>query len=167
MRKDKKILFDEIYRTNKDKIYRLCLGFLGNTIEADDLFQEILIKVWNNLDGFRNESKVSTWIYRVATNTALMYVNKKKRVLSKTSNTPVENLKIENPEYKEDQQIKINQLYKTISQLKEINKIIITLVLEGCSYEEISDITGLTVNHVGVKVNRIKNQLKKKLNRHE
>ena len=164
MRKNKQQFFDEIYQENKDKVYRLCLGFLGDSMEADDLFQEILIKIWNNLDGFRNESKISTWIYRVATNTALMYVNKKTRVQKNKAQIPVVNLMIPEKENREETKEKIQQLYQTISQLKEINKIIITLVLEGCSYEEIAEITGLTINHVGVKVNRIKSELKKKLN---
>jgi len=69
---NKEQLFKQTYEQSKDKIYRLCLGFAGNNSDADDLFQEVFIKVWNNLETFRNESSINTWIYKIATNTALL-----------------------------------------------------------------------------------------------
>ena len=73
---NKEEFFEQTYNRLKDKIYRLCLGFMGNTSDADDLFQEVLIKVWSNLDNFREESSINTWVYRITTNTALMSINK-------------------------------------------------------------------------------------------
>lgn len=87
--------FKHIYDQSKDKIYRLCLGFMGNPIDADDLFQEILIKVWNNLDGFREESNINTWVYRVATNTALHFINRNTKSKKRISPIEIENLKTE------------------------------------------------------------------------
>jgi len=76
--KNKEQEFKQIYEQSKDKIYRLCLGFMGNKTDADDLFQEVLIKIWKNLKTFRNDSNINTWIYRITTNTALLTLNRKK-----------------------------------------------------------------------------------------
>jgi RNA polymerase sigma factor (sigma-70 family) len=77
--KEKRELFNQVYQDNKELIFRLCRGFLGPGPEAEDLFQEIFLKVWNNLESFRGQSKVSTWIYRIGTNTALLYRKRKAR----------------------------------------------------------------------------------------
>ena len=163
MKSKKDQLFESVYRQNKDKLYRLCMGFTGNTSEADDLFQEIQLKIWNNLDSFRNESSISTWTYRVATNTALLYVNRRKRSQNKIASLKPEQLELKQEEIKIPEKCQISQLHRAIAQLKEIDRIIITLLLEKHSYQEIASITGLPANHIGVKINRIKKQLKKKL----
>ena len=75
--KNKEKQFKEVYNKSKDKIYRLCLGFMGNNSDADDLFQEVIIKVWNSLESFRKHSNVTTWIYRITTNTALLTLNRR------------------------------------------------------------------------------------------
>ena len=160
---NKQKYFEEVYDANKDKIYRLCMGFTGNAVNADDLFQEIVLKIWTKLDSFRKESAISTWIYRVATNTALVYVNKKNKAAKNISNTMPEALAIQHVERDVSKEHQLNQLHRAIAQLKEIDRIIITLVLEECSYKEIANITGLNINHVGVKVNRIKTNLKNKM----
>lgn len=155
--------FEEVYEVNKDKIYRLCLGFTGNPVDADDLFQETVIKIWHNLDGFRHQSQVSTWIYRVATNTALLYTHRKKRLDNKLTQITSKQSDIEAQEMDLTNEQQINQLHQAIAKLKEIDRIIISLVLEGNSYQEIAEITGLKANNIGVKVNRIKKQLKRYL----
>lgn len=161
--KNKEQKFKQVYEKSKDKIHRLCLGFMGNKADADDLFQEVLIKVWNNLDTFRNESNINTWIYRITTNTALLTINRKTKLNKKEVgylNLPNYEQETSNPTAKEQE---IKKLYKAISLLKEIDRIIIGLVLENCSYEEISNITGLKISNVGVRINRIKKSLIKKL----
>ena len=164
MKNDKQTYFKEIYQANKDKIYRLCLGFTGNVTDADDLLQEVLLKVWNNLDGFKGESKIETWVYRVATNTALLFVNRKKRSQNKWNETQSEQLIFKTEDHDPTIDLQINQLYEAISKLKEIDRIVISLLLEDKSYKEISEITGLQANHIGVKINRIKKDLKKLMN---
>lgn len=162
--KNKEQKFKKVYEQSKDKVYRLCLGFMGNKTDADDLFQEVLIKVWNNLDTFRNESNIDTWIYRITTNTALLTLNRKTRLTKKEieyqPNIPhyeTENLN------STDKEQEVKKLYKAISLLKEIDRIIIGLLLENCSYNDISNITGLKTSNVGVRINRIKKILSKKL----
>lgn len=158
---NKEKYFEQIYQEQKDKIYRLCLGFMGNKNDADDLFQEVLIKVWKGLDSFRQESSVHTWVYRIATNTALQSINKSKSTEKKL--LPI-GLKTEVDTVDEpDKQIQISKLYKAISTLKEIDRIIIGLLLEENSYKEIAEITGIEVSNVGVRINRIKKKLMTKI----
>ncbi len=161
---DKERYFKKVYNENKDKIYRLCLGFVGNKFDADDLLQEISIKIWDNLETFKGNSNISTWVYRIATNTAILFSKKRsKKYLNQTSLFP-EEIQGEPAEpdiaEKEHQTIK---LYETIATLKEMDRIIITLVLEGKSYKGIASITGLNLSNVGVRINRIKKSLTQKL----
>lgn len=161
---DQKRKFKEIYEQSKDKIYRLCLGFKGNESDADDLFQEVYIKVWNNLHSFRNESNINTWIYRIATNTAILSSNKtaKSKEQIRLFKLESEKLGVENnqPDYSDKE---ITELQKAISSLKEKDRIIISLLLEQNSYTEIAEIVGISVSNVGVKINRIKKVLKEKM----
>jgi len=133
-------------------------------MDADDLFQDISIKIWQNLDSFRQESSIDTWIYRVATNTALLYVRKKNKAHQKSSMMTVETDLIElDSDATHDIEDDLIHLYKSISSLKEMDRIVISLVLEGHSYLEISDITGISVSNVGVKISRIKKALAAKM----
>lgn len=153
--------FKELLAENKAMIYRLCYGYLYNKEEIEDLFQEILINIWNSLDKFRNESKISTWIYRIAVNSALMYNKKEQKLKSVFTKFEIEHSdkrEDDTHEYqeKEDQ---IQKLRKAIAQLKKQDRLIISLVLEGMKYEEISEVMGLTMSNVGVRINRIKTNL--------
>lgn len=160
----KEEFFEQTYNSLKDKIYRLCLGFMGNRSDADDLFQEVLIKIWNNLDNFREESSINTWVYRIATNTALMSINKINKSESKHTNLLPDNLKNEISQVNESfQQDKVKKLYQAISSLKEVDRIVISLLLEDNSYKEIANITGISISNVGVKINRIKKTLSTKM----
>lgn len=161
---NKEQFFEQTYNDLKDKIYRLCLGFMGNRSDADDLFQEVLIKIWKNLDNFRKESSINTWVYRITTNTALMSLNKINKSKSKHTNLLPDNLKNEMSQVNESlQEDKTKKLYQAISSLKEIDRIIISLLLEGNSYKEIANITGINISNVGAKINRIKKILSKKI----
>ncbi|SFW47590.1 RNA polymerase sigma factor [Cellulophaga fucicola] len=162
--KNKEQKFKKVYEQSKDKVYRLCLGFMGNKIDADDLFQEVLIKVWNNLDTFRNESNIDTWIYRITTNTALLTLNRKTKLKKKEIDYQPNIPHYESDNLNStDKEQEVKKLYKAISSLKEIDRIIIGLLLENCSYDDISNITGLKTSNVGVRINRIKKTLSKKL----
>ncbi len=74
--KEKEKLFSEIYTSFKAKIHRICNGFIYEKEQVDDLFQEIMINIWNSLERFRGDSQIGTWIYKVAVNTALLYKQK-------------------------------------------------------------------------------------------
>ncbi|WP_408039242.1 RNA polymerase sigma factor [Tenacibaculum amylolyticum] len=161
---NKEDYFKQVYATSKNKIYRLCLGFMGNANDADDLFQEVLIKVWNNLNSFRQESSIETWMYRITTNTALLTLNRKNKLQQKKTAYQTDFPHQELGEVQAtDTEQEVKKLYAAISSLKEMDRIIIGLVLENCSYTDIANITGLTTSNVGVRINRIKKTLTKKL----
>ncbi|MGQ1908249.1 RNA polymerase sigma factor [Marinifilum sp. RC60d5] len=162
---NKKAKFKNVYENSKDKIYRLCLGFTGNKMDADDLFQEVYIKVWNNLESFRDESNINTWIYRIASNTAIVFVSKQTKLSNKNDQIEVENMILVNDNSESLYSDKmIVKLYQTISNLKEKDRIIISLLLEKNSYSEIAEIIGMNISNVGVRISRIKKTLTKKMN---
>jgi len=127
--------------------------------DRNDLFQEIIAQLWKSYPSFRNESKVSTWMYRVGLNTAITSFRKNKRRPDQNS-LSVENFQMadENPEYETEENIK--QLHRAVTQLTGVEKSIVLLFLENKKYEEIAEITGITQNYVRVKMNRIKKKLK-------
>lgn len=148
--------FDKLYEEFSGRIYKLCLSYSGNYLFADDLHQETWIAVWNSLPKFRNESKIGTWIYRIAINTCLVGLKKEKNKDDNSENILAKMVHEESS----DNTGEINRLYECISKLKENERIIITLVLEEKSYEEIAEITGITENNLRVKIHRIKKELK-------
>lgn len=154
--------FDHLYEEFSPRIYKLCLGYSGDKLFADDLHQETWIAVWNSLPKFRNESKIGTWIYRIAINTCLTGIRK---VKNKADNSEAILSKLIDEET-QDNSKEINRLYESISQLKENERIIITLVLEEKPYEEIAEITGITENNLRVKIHRIKKELYEKYTSH-
>jgi RNA polymerase sigma-70 factor (ECF subfamily) len=128
--------------------------------DFDDLYQEMLINIWKGYNNFKGDSKLSTWVYRVALNTALTF----KRDNSKHNKNEkwVHHFDIpdthSNKEVEETER-KIKRLYEAIGKLKADQKAIILLYLDKKSYDEISEITGLSESNVGVKINRIKKKL--------
>ena len=164
MKSQKELKFEALYQSHKDKVYRLCLGFLKEKELANDLFQEILIKIWRHLDSFKGESEISTWIYRIAYNTALTFSAREKKKGEKQTEIP-ENLELSEPEnYSQEQEIRIKMLYQAISELPELDRVIATLLLENTPYKTIAEISGISENYVAVKINRIKAALTQKLN---
>ena len=127
----KEAAFKQIYQANSKKIYHLCYGYMGDDDAANDLLQETFLKVWQNLDKFRNQAMISTWIYRIAVNTCLTYLRSEKRQ-AKDELTPfiAENKK----EDLSDKNEQVALLYKCISKLEESERIIITLFLDEVPY---------------------------------
>jgi RNA polymerase sigma-70 factor, ECF subfamily len=161
---DKNALFKQILAENKDRIYRICCAYEHDSDERDDLYQEIMINVWKNLEKFEGRSAISTWIYRIAVNTSLLHV--KKAAKKKSSHTAIDEKTLVIPDSGErEEKIKlgtqIEKLYESISKLPQIDRLIISMVLDDLSYKEIAEVTGMTVSHTGVKINRIKKELGK------
>ncbi|HSF56141.1 MAG TPA: sigma-70 family RNA polymerase sigma factor [Algoriphagus sp.] len=164
MKSPKELQFEALYQRHKDKVYRLCLGFVREKEAANDLFQEILIKIWWNLESFKGESEISTWIFRIAYNTALTFSAREKKKDENHTEIP-ENLDLSEPEnYHSEQEIRIQLLYQAINELPELDRVIATLLLENTPYKTIAEISGISENYVAVKVNRIKAALTQKLN---
>ncbi|WP_192350612.1 RNA polymerase sigma factor [Algoriphagus sp. Y33] len=163
MKESKELKFEQLYKFHKDKIFRLCLGFIKDRELAQDLFQEILIKIWKHLDSFRSDSDISTWIYRVAYNTAITFSAKEKNTSDQTD-FPI-GMDLAEPENtSQEQEVQLQQLYIAINSLSETERVIATLLLENTPYRKIAEVTGISENYVAVKVNRIKSSLTQTLN---
>lgn len=163
---DKNTLFKQVLDENKDRIYRICCAYERNSADRDDLYQEILINIWNNLEKFEGRSAISTWIYRIAVNTSLMHVKKESRRSNFNNELDENSLSIaesssEEREEKINTGAKIDKLYECINRLPSLDKLIISMVLDDLSYKEIAEVTGMTVNNTGVRINRIKKELLK------
>lgn len=152
--------FEEIYSMYSPQIFRVCMGYVNDHDQAKDLTQETFIAVWRNLSSFRNESKISTWIFRIATNNCLRAIEKNKRV------TKVD-LPFDLPAmHEETQEEKLTFLYNCIAELEEVDRIIISLVLEDVPQAEIASIVGLSTGNIRVKIHRIKEKLAIKFRDH-
>lgn len=153
--------FETIYKTYWKKVFRLCLGYVNNYDMAQDMAQETFISVWKQLSNFRNEASVGTWVYRIATNTCLRQIEKNKR--TKTVELPIQ--------FKEELFVSIEPqiqlLYRFISELSELDRIIISLELEEIKQSEIAQIVGLSESNVRVRIHRIKERLTKKFKEYE
>ncbi len=151
--------FLEIVKNNQGIIHKVCGIYCDNEDDRNDLVQEILAQLWKSFPSFRNESKFTTWMYRVALNTAITSFKKNKR---KPDNTPLtyQNFLIADDGNASEKEEHLRLLRDAVSKLTGIEKSIILLYLEDKNYEDIAEITGITQNYVRVKMNRIKKKLK-------
>ncbi len=141
-------------------LHKVCNLYCFSLQDKQDLFQEIIIQVWKSYPGFRGEAKFSTWLYRIALNTAISDLRKqKKRVTGRdTSSFPAG---LEEGSYDQEQEEQLQQLYAAIGQLTEVEKALVMLYLEDKSYDEMEEILGINQNNLRVKMNRIKEKLRK------
>ena len=149
--------FVSMIQANERIIYKVCYMYTTQRNTLNDLYQEVVLNLWKAFPNFRSECKISTWIYRIALNTCISFIRKDKNVPEIISLT----LDYDRIDDKDDTEIMLKQLYKLINQLGPLEKSIILLYLENKSYEEISEITGLTVTNVATRLNRIKEKLRK------
>jgi RNA polymerase sigma-70 factor, ECF subfamily len=147
---------EEVYTVYWKKIFRLCMGYVNNYDQAQDLAQETFIIAWQQLPKFRGEASIGTWIFRIASNHCLRQIERDKRYPK--AYWPVD-LKEEMRESLEPQ---IQKLYRFISELAETDRIIISLELEDIKQAEIASIVGLSEANVRVKIHRIKEKLSQK-----
>lgn len=148
--------FARIVRENKRRIYTVCYMFSKDSEQVNDLFQDILINIWNGLKSFEGEKHLGTWIWKVSLNTCINYTKKKKREIPTLPLDVTFNLY----EDTDDDSMQIKQLYNRINRLGFIDRSIILMWLENMSYEEIGSILGITANNVSVKLVRIREKLK-------
>ena len=158
--------FLQIITENQGIIHKVCSIYCDLEEDRRDLFQEILVQLWKSYPSFRSESKFSTWMYRVALNTAITSFKKDKRQPDK-SGVQYENLQLAEELYDSIAEDQIRMLNQAVSNLTGIEKSIILLFLVDKKYEEIAEITGITQNYVRVKMNRIKKKLKLLMNQEE
>jgi len=149
--------FIKLIKENEGIIYKITRIYTNNQESQKDLYQEIVYQLWKAFNAFKGNSKVSTWMYRIALNTALIHLKIKKKG---GYSVPLEGIVLKQESYDPLFEERLEVLYANIGNLGDVDKGIIFLFLEGKKYEEISLITGLTTSNVGTRMIRIKDKLK-------
>jgi RNA polymerase sigma factor (sigma-70 family) len=159
---DSQTEFIRIIQENEGLIYKVTKVYTNSKEDGQDLFQEIVYQLWKSFGSFRNESKISTWMYRIALNTAIAHLNKAK---SKKDHVPVDDWMLNTTDPAENLMAEQSEvLFTLIKKLSEIEKAVILLHLEGKTYDEIAAITGFTSSNVGTRLARIKQKLISQIN---
>ena len=158
-------LNDEFLRNlnqHKGIIHGVCNSYFDDPNDRQDIFQEIVYQLWKSFPSFNNKSKFSTWMYKVALNTAILHIRKGERTIHKE---PLSDVFLEIAAVKENSSLDddMRMLYAAINTLSDVDKAIIVLHLEEYNYEEIAAITGITKTNVSVRLVRIRKKLEEKL----
>ena len=155
--------FVQLINEHQALIHKVCNLYGHNMPDREDLFQEIVIQLWKAYPKFRGESKFSTWLYRIALNTAISGLRKQKNHITslEPERLPVE---IHDEAYNTQREEQLQQMYSAIRQLSEVERALVMLYLEDKSYEEMEDILGINQNNLRVKMNRVKEKLRKLTN---
>lgn len=153
--------------TNLEKhqniVHKICRIYTSDQDSHNDLFQEITIQLWKAYPKFRGDAKFSTWMYRVALNTAITLYRKSRRSIQ-THNIDDVSFRLSSTEYDDESEQQLKLMYKAVKQLNDIDKALVFLYLEDQSYREISDTLGISEVNARVKMNRIKTKLKSIIN---
>lgn len=155
--------FLEKIEKHKGVIFKISKMYMDNFDDQKDLFQEITFQVWKAYPTFEGRSQFSTWLYRIALNTAIIFLKSEKR-RSFIQNDEVENFKISNIDYNGEEEQKLKEMYEAINQLNAIDKALIFYYLEDFSGKEMADQMGITEVNARVKLNRAKEKLKQIIN---
>ena len=148
--------FLDIVEEHQSIIHKVCGVYRDSMEDREDLFQEIVFQLWKAYPAYEEKSKVSTWMYRIALNTAMATFRKKQVQVDFRDQLPTNQVQV-NSEASEKEE----QLYSAIRQLNDAEKAIISLFFEGYNHREIGEITGISENYVGVRMDRIKKKLKR------
>lgn len=148
--------FTSLITKHQKIIYKVCNLYMDSKTDRQDLYQEICLQAWKSYNSFRGEAQFSTWLYRVALNTAITFLKKDKKQIQTTYSEVLPDIKNDEDDIEE----KFKAMYKAINSLNNIDKALVMLYLEDFSYIEIGETLGITPNNVAVKMNRLKIKLK-------
>ena len=153
--------FTELLYQNQGIVHKICSLYFNNRAEKEDYKQELIIQLWKAFPSFSNQSKFSTWMYRVCLNAAIDILRKEKAQpkFVKFDNHRIEATSEPNSGKNENKE----KLYQAINKLTDIDKAIITLYLDEFSYKDIAEIIGISETNAGVKINRIKSLILKSI----
>ncbi|MEK6154706.1 sigma-70 family RNA polymerase sigma factor [Flavobacteriaceae bacterium 3-367] len=152
--------FVQFINDNDGILFKVSTLYTNSQVDAQDLRQEMIYQLWRSFGSFSGRSKFSTWMYRVALNTAMVYIKKKKRTI--TSGIEIDEKLFQRTDVSDNtEEQQIEKLYETIKRLNNLERGIIMLYLENKSYDEIGEIIGFTTTNVGTRISRIKEKLKK------
>lgn len=162
---ERELQFSRIFEENRLRIYRLCYACLDDRDLVEDLFQEVWLNIWRSLASFRGEAQVTTWMHRIAVNTALLFNQKSHR---RKAETPLDVAVAvadarSDPEQAASAGQRLTLLRQSMSALPQPDRLLLALYMEGASYQEMSEILGVSVNLVGVRLNRIRQSLGRKV----
>ncbi len=153
--------FLQLISENQGILHKICRLYRDTSEDREDLFQEMVFQLWRAMGSFRSDAKPSTFIYRVALNTAITSFRKatKRKIITYADNLP------DHPtEENNEREHRLELLTEAIKKLEEADRAIMALLMDEVSYREIGEIIGISENNVAVKINRIKNKIKKHLN---
>lgn len=152
--------FVGLVQEHRSLLYKVCRLYCFTGADRQDLFQEMVIQLWRSYPHFRGESKFSTWLYRIALNTAISDLRKQRRRPSQANlneiPTPLQDMT-----WPGEEEGQLQQLYAAINKLSEIEKALVMLYLDDRSYDEMEEILGINQNNLRVKMNRIREKLRK------
>ncbi|WP_415374942.1 RNA polymerase sigma factor [Patiriisocius sp. Uisw_017] len=148
---------------NQNIVHKICRLYTNSQDAHNDLFQEITIQLWRAFPKFRGDSKFSTWMYRVALNTAITLYRKNKRRV-KTQDFEGVSFKIKSEPYDDTVEEQLKLMYSAVKNLNDIDKALVFLYLEDKNYREISETLGISEVNARVKMNRIKGKLRNVIN---
>lgn len=155
-----KTIFLSALKENQDKLYGICSIYSDSNEDSKDLFQEVLVHIWKSMSSFKNNSSIGTWMFRIALNVCLRF--KSKYTKNQNRFIRLDSITISNLGSVVADESDIEKLFalrNCVKKLNEGDKAIVALYLEGLAYREISDILGLSENHIAVKIKRIKSKL--------
>ncbi len=142
-------------------IIKICRAYTDNQQDFEDYYQEVCLQIWKSRNNFKEQSEWSTWVYRLSLNVSMTLLKKgKKNHQHSDSDLMAEEISEEASSFDNES---LEQLYRAIRQLSEVDRAVILLYLEEKSYLEIADIIGTNPNNIGVRIKRIKERLKKLL----
>lgn len=150
--------FLELITKHKGIIHKVSRMYFDKPEDQQDLFQEIILQLWKSFESFKGNSKFSSWMYRVALNTAIVFFKKEQRKPDKY--TTVKNSYVVYENYNDEKDEQLVYFYKAVKELNKIEKALILLFIEGFSGKEIAENLGISAVSVRVKINRTKNKLK-------
>jgi len=152
----------KLVQEHRSLLYKVCSIYCFTEADRQDLFQEMVIQLWRSYPTFRGESKFSTWLYRIALNTAISDLRRQNRRPSTTSTDDIPPPPfLPDMTWPGEEQEQLQQLYTAINKLSDVEKALVMLYLEDKSYEEMEEIMGINQNNLRVKMNRIREKLRK------
>lgn len=153
--------FVRVIKENEGIIFKIASVYCRDGDDQKDLYQEIVYQLWRSFDSFRNESKISTWMYRIALNTSISHLQKAKR---RGTAVPIDRVVLDMMDPADTvMEERVSLLYAQIRALSTVEKGIVLLYLEGKSYEEVAAITGFSKTNIGTRLNRIKEKLRSQI----
>jgi len=148
--------FIKLLNAHQKIVHKVCNLYMDNKTDKEDLFQEICLQAWKSYSNFRGDAQFSTWLYRIALNTAITFLKKDKKQVQTKYNEIVPDITNDIDNIEEQ----FKAMYKAIGNLNNIDKALVMLYLEDYNYAEIGETRGITSNDVAVKMNRLKTKLK-------